>query len=169
MSKQVLDGVKVADFSWVAVGPCSTRYLADHGATVVRIESMQHPETLRSAGPFKNNEVGVNKSGFFGRYNANKYSAALNLQHPKAKELIIKFVQWADLVTESFAPGVAKRLGLGYEELKMVKPDLIMISTSNQGQTGPYAQMPGYGQQTTSLTGFTNLTGWPGRDPSIIH
>ena len=81
MSSKVFDGVKVADFSWVGVGPRVTEYLAEHGATVVRIESMSHPDTIRLASPYKDGKAGVNRSAFWGRHNTSKFSVSLNLNH----------------------------------------------------------------------------------------
>jgi benzylsuccinate CoA-transferase BbsF subunit len=82
-------------------------------------------------------------------------------------EIAKKLVAWADVVAENMTPGVMVRLGLGYDELRKVKPDIIMLSTANEGQTGPRAQRFGYGIQLTALCGLTNITGWPDRDPAI--
>jgi crotonobetainyl-CoA:carnitine CoA-transferase CaiB-like acyl-CoA transferase len=169
MTKQVFEGIKVADFAWVIVGPRSTQHLAEHGATVVRIESTTHPETLRMAGPFRENKPGVNRSAFYPRYNTNKYGVSLNLNHPKARDIALKLVEWADIVSESFPPGRMKKWGLADEDLVKVKPDIIMFSACNQGQTGPHAKQPGYGVQLASLAGFTNLTAWPDRVPGGIY
>lgn len=169
MAEQIFEGIKIADFSWVAVGPRSTQYLAEHGATVVRIESMTHPEVLRMAGPFKESKPGINRSAFYCRYNTNKYGISLNLNHPKAKEIARKLVNWADIVSDAYPPGMMKKWGLAYEDLVKIKPDLIMFSACNQGQTGPHAKQPGYGVQLSSLAGFTNLTSWPDSVPGGIY
>ena len=166
---QIFDGIKVADFSWVIVGPRSTQYLAEHGATVVRIESVSHPETLRTGGPYVDFQVGINRTGFYGRYNTNKYGASLNLGHTKGIEIAKRFVEWADIVAESFVPGRMKAWGLDYEELVKIKPDLIMLSACNQGQSGPQASQPGYGVQLASLSGFTHMTGWSDRAPAGLY
>jgi len=165
----IFEGVKIADFSWVAVGPRSTMYLAELGATVIRIESTTHPDTLRTAGPFKDNKPGLNRSAFYARYNLNKFSVTLNLNHPKGPEVAKRFVKWADVVADAFPPGVMKKWGLSYEDIRKIKPDIIMFSTNNQGQTGPHASHPGYGVQLASLSGFTYLTGWPDRDPAGLY
>jgi benzylsuccinate CoA-transferase BbsF subunit len=166
---QIFDGIKVADFSWVIVGPRSTQYLAEHGATVVRIESMSHPETLRTGGPFVDFQTGINRTGFYARYNTNKYGVSLNLGHAKGIEIAKRFVEWADIVAESFVPGRMKAWGLDYEELVKIKPDVIMFSACNQGQSGPHASQPGYGVQLASLSGFTHMTGWSDRAPAGIY
>ena len=131
-----LAGLKVLDFCWVAVGPMTTSYLAEYGATVVRIESKRRPETLRNAPPFGSQGQSVNRSGYFANYNANKYGMAVNMIHPQAREFVKRLVAWADLVTENFTPGTLEDWGLGYEELCQVKPDIILFSTSMLGRGG---------------------------------
>lgn len=160
-----LAGVKVADFSWAAAGPITTMYLASHGATVVRIESLSRPCITRVSGPFKDNKPGINRSGMFAFYNANKYSVSIDLSKARSREVIAKLVRWADIVAESFVPGTMERLSFGYEDLKKIKPDIIMFRSSNQGQTGPHARHPGTGLQLVGLAGFTHLTGWPDGEP----
>ena len=88
MEGQVLEGVKVADFSWIAAGPLTTLYLAAHGATVVRVESMRRPDGLRTSGPFKDKKPGINRSGYYAYFNANKYSLALNMTSPRAMPIV---------------------------------------------------------------------------------
>jgi len=165
IGRQALQGVKVVDFSWVGVGPLTTKYLADHGASVIRVESVQYPETFRVTVPFKDNVPGINRSGYFAWYNSNKYGLALDLNKPKGIEVAKRLIAWADIVVQSFRPGVMKRLGLDYEDLKTVKADIIMLSLSAQGQTGPHSQSAAYGIQLVGLSGVTDITGWPDRDP----
>lgn len=165
VNRGALAGVKVADFSWAAAGPITTMYLASHGATVVRVESSSRPCITRVSGPFKDNKPGINRSGMFGFYNANKYSISIDLSQPRARGVVEKLVKWADVVTESFMPGIMEKLGLGYEDLQKIKPDIIMFRSSNQGQTGPHARHPGTGLQLVGLAGFTYLTGWPDGEP----
>ena len=118
MNDEVFKGVKVADFSWVVVGPLTTRYLAAHGATVVRVESMQRPDVVRTSRPFKGEGSNIDRSGYYAFYNANKYSLSLNLNNPYGLEVVKRLVAWADIVTENFAPGMMERWGLSYAELK---------------------------------------------------
>lgn len=162
------DGIKVADFSWVGVGPIVARHLADFGATVVRVESSTRPDTLRLAPPFRDGIPGLNRSAFGAVYNTNKIGLALNLRLPAAREVALRLVQWADIVTDSMTPGSLGRLGLAYEDLRRVKPDIIMYSTTQQGQTGPYREFGGYGQHGAGVAGFHNLTGWPDRPPAGV-
>jgi len=166
--RQVFEGIKVADFSWSVAGPVVTKCLADHGATVVRIESMTHLDPIRTTRPYKDNIPGINRAGFYDSYNNNKYGITLNLNHPKGIEIAERIVAWADVVAESYIPGTMEKWGLGYEELCKINPDIIMFSTCNQGQTGPHAHQRGFGYQLTSLAGLVHLTGWPDRGPSMI-
>ncbi|MDH5695634.1 MAG: CoA transferase [Dehalococcoidia bacterium] len=169
MASEVFKGIKVADFAWVSVGPRTSEYLAEYGATVVRIESRRHYDPLRTTGPYRDNKPGVNLSGFYARYNLNKYSVTLNLAHPKGVEVARLLVKWADIVTDSFSPGVMRRWGLSYEDLVKIKPDIIMMSASLLGQTGPSAGVAGFGLQLTSIAGFHHLVGWPDRAPVTIY
>ena len=165
----IFDGIKVADFSWVVAGPYHTKCLADFGATVIRIESMQRPDVLRYSAPYKDNKPGINRSGYYAFFNTNKYSMFLNLQHQKGIEIARKLVEWADIVIENFTPGTMEGLGLGFSELQKLNPRIIMLRTSQQGVTGPYAKQLGFGPFLSALAGFASLTGWPDRLPQIPY
>jgi len=115
------------------------------------------------------NIVSFNRGPMFNQDNAGKLSIALNLAHPKGVGVAKKLVAQSDIVVESMAEGVMKRMGLGYEELKNVKPDIIMLSTCNQGQTGPHANHPGMGFHLTALAGINYLAGWPDRAPIWLN
>jgi benzylsuccinate CoA-transferase BbsF subunit len=161
-----LEGLKVLDFFWVAVGPMTTGYLAEYGATVVRVESRRRPDPLRSSPPFREAQPGPNRSGYYASYNAGKRALGLNMGHPKAIEVVKRLVAWADVVAENFTPGTMQRWGLGYDELVKIKPDIIMLSTSMFGHGGPLSSQPGYGPVLSSLSGMTGITGWPDRAPT---
>lgn len=163
------EGLKVLDFFWVVIGPMTTSYLAEYGATIVRIESRGRAEVLRSAPPFGGGQRGLNRSAYYANYNVNKYGFGLNMGHPKAIDVVKRFVPWADVVTENFTPGTIEKWGLGYDVLRAIKPDLIMISASMLGRGGPYSRQPGFGPVLSSLSGMTDLTGWPDRDPSTPY
>ncbi len=165
MTTLPLAGLKVLDFCWVAVGPMTTKYLAEYGATVLRVESARRPETLRRAGPFAGGVSGINRSGYFANYNANKHGLAIDMGHPRAPELILRIAEWADVVTENFTPGTLERWGLGYERLRAVNPRLVLFSASMLGRGGPMQTQPGFGAVLSSLAGYTNITGWPDRGP----
>lgn len=159
------DGLTVTDFAWVGVGPISSKFLADHGASVVRVESELRPDVLRANGPFKDNIEGWNRSQFYGDFNTSKRSLALDLKRPEAIEIVKKLIADSDVLIESFAPGAISRMGLGYEEVKAINPRLIMISTCLMGQTGPAAGLAGYGYHAAAIAGFYEMTGWPDRGP----
>ncbi|MBN2062744.1 MAG: CoA transferase [Deltaproteobacteria bacterium] len=165
MVNLALENVIVVNFGWVLAAPMTGKYLADLGARVIRVESIHRPDPLRTSTPYKDNIPGINRSAYHALYNANNYSMALNLKHPKGVELAKRLVEKSDVVIENFTPGAMERLGLSYKDLKEVKNDIIMISMSMQGQTGPYAGYLGFGNQLTGLAGFTQITGWPDRDP----
>ncbi len=168
---QSLKGVKIVEFAAFAAGPVVGKHLADHGATVVHIESKVRPDGFRAHyPPYKDNIHGLNRSGLFALCNNDKLDITINLKKtPKATELAKNIVAWADVVIENFSPGTMGRLGLGYEDLKKVKPDLIMLSSSNLGQSGPHAHHAGFGSQLSSLAGFTHLTGYPDGPPQILY
>lgn len=166
MAKRVFEGIKVADFSWAATGPMCTRYLADYGATVVRVESHTRPDPGRTASPFAERKPSIDRSMFFGRFHPNKYGVSFNLQNLKGRELAYKLISWANIVVESFSPGVMKRLELDYDSIKIANPDIIYLSTSAQGQWGPHSQTRGYGHHAVALAGWPEVSGWPDRAPS---
>jgi benzylsuccinate CoA-transferase BbsF subunit len=167
MSEQIFSGIKVADFTWAAAGPIMTKQLADNGATVIKIESQRHPDSVRLGGPFKDDKPGINRSGFFADFNSSKLSISVDLNHPRAAGVILPLVRWADIVADSFRPQVMKRWGFGYERLREINPRLIVISSSLYGAEGPWSSHPGFGAQGQAIAGFHNMTGWPDRPPAV--
>jgi benzylsuccinate CoA-transferase BbsF subunit len=157
--------VRVADFTWVLVGPITTKALADHGAEVIRIESRTKPDIHRLAYPFKDDVPSLDRAGRFHPYNTSKLSVGLNLARPGGVEVARRIVAQSDVVVENYAGGVMEGMGLGYDELKKVKPDIIMLSSSMMGQTGPFAASRGFGWQLTGLAGFFPIAGWPDSEP----
>ncbi len=164
MNEQALEGLKVLDFSWAIAGPLMTKYLADYGATVVKIESREHPDFLRTSGPFKDGITSPDHTGYFAFFNANKYSMLLKLDHPKSREVVSHLISWADIVVENFVPGTLAKLDWDYEHIRKIKPDIIMISSSGQGQAGPASGVPIGGNWLVALGGFSWFSGWPDRD-----
>jgi benzylsuccinate CoA-transferase BbsF subunit len=166
--KQVFDGIKVADFTWSIAGPMATRELAEHGATVVRVESHKYPCPMRRAGSMMGRSVSINGSFVFANFNTNKLGISLDLSKPRGQEAARRLVKWADIVGESFGPGVIARFGLDYESVRKIKPDIIYFSTSLQGQYGPHSRYQAWGWQAASLAGFYETVGWPDRLPTGI-
>ncbi|MDO8636022.1 MAG: CoA transferase, partial [Dehalococcoidia bacterium] len=167
-----LEGLKVADITWQLTGPFITKYLGDFGATVVRVESLTKPDITRTSIPYRGAKPAINNCGSFLLFNSSKLSMSLNLAHPRAIEVAKKLVAWADVLVTSFAPGVVEKWGLGYDNVKKINPQIIMLSTSVQGQTGPHAKHPGFGWNLNGLAGFNHLTGWPDRGcvaPNIAY
>jgi crotonobetainyl-CoA:carnitine CoA-transferase CaiB-like acyl-CoA transferase len=160
------EGITVADFSWVGVGPISAKFLADHGARVMRIESETRPDVLRGGAPFKDGEPGLDRSQFFGDFNTSKQSLTLNMKLPEAIEIAREVIRRSDVMIESFAAGAIHRLGLSYEEVRKINPALIKISTCLMGQTGPAAPLAGYGYHAGAIAGFYEVTGWPDLPPT---
>jgi crotonobetainyl-CoA:carnitine CoA-transferase CaiB-like acyl-CoA transferase len=149
-------GTRILEFGAGAAGPIATRYFAEHGATVLRVESATRPDFLR---------VGA-YADMFDALNCGKRSVTLNLKHPDGHALAKRLVvEWADAVAENFAPRAMRGLALSYDDLAAAKPDLVMISACLNGQTGPHRDYPGFGGQGAALSGFNYLTGWPDREP----
>jgi len=161
----LFSGLKILEFGGGAAGPLGTRYFADHGATVVRIESSQRPDFIRLLRYTPGVAGGFDASHMFAMVNCNKLGIALDMSRPEGPPLARRLVQWADVVAENFAPKAMTKWGLDYESLRPLKPDLVMISTCLNGQTGPERDYPGFGGQGSALSGFNHLTGWPDREP----
>ena len=161
-----LSGVKIADFAWVGVGPLISKSMADHGATVVHIESATRPDVLRLAPPFKDNEPGMDRAQFMANFNSSKIGVALRLNTEQGRDYARQLIDWADVVVESFTPGTMKQFGFDYATLSQDRPELIMLSTCLRGQTGPESSYPGFGLQGACLSGLHRITGWPDRQPA---
>lgn len=164
---QPFDGLVVADFSWAVAGPLTTKYLAEHGATVVRVESCdpKSMDIVRSVPPYYNDDPSLESSGLFHRLNLNKLSLGLDLGSSGGRELARRLVLRADVVVENFRRGVMKKWGLDYACLSQMNPALIYLSSTNLGQTGPMSDYGGFGNLLTAYAGFYSLTGWQDRGP----
>lgn len=165
-----LDGVTVVEFGGYAAGPAIGKYLANFGARVLHVESRSHPDGFRlQYPPYKDDRVGMERSGCFAFFNDSKQGVSLDVKNPRAVALIYRLIARCEIVIENMRPGVMSRLGLGYPELRAHNPGLVMLSTSNLGQTGPRATHPGFGSQLSSLSGFTELIGAAGGPPSCLY
>jgi benzylsuccinate CoA-transferase BbsF subunit len=165
MAKLPLDGIRIADFTWVWAGPFCTLQLAHLGADVIRIETTTRPCVTRLLPPWPNMEMGLNRSGYFNQYNQGKRSIALNYKVDGAKEVARRLVKASDIVVNNFAAGVMEDLGFGYDELRKLRSDIIMITLSGYGDTGPYHDYVAYGPAQVPLSGLSSLTGYKGWPP----
>ncbi len=164
------DGVRILEFGSGAAGPIATRYFAEHGATVLRVESKTRPDFLRVYALGPKNPHGLEGATMYDGLNVGKRNVTFNLKHPEAVALVTRLVtEWADAVAENFAPRAMKGFGLDYDALAAIKPDLVMVSACLNGQTGPHKDYPGFGGQGSALSGWNWLTGWPDREPVGPH
>jgi crotonobetainyl-CoA:carnitine CoA-transferase CaiB-like acyl-CoA transferase len=159
------EGTKILEFGSGAAGPIASRYFAEHGATVIRVESRSRPEFLRTMAVAMRSPYGLEGSSIFGALNVGKQSIALDLKNPEGVAVAKQLMAWADLVLENFAPKAMRGFGLDYQTMAAEHPDLVMVSACMNGQTGPHRNYPGFGSQGSALGGFTLLTGYPDREP----
>jgi benzylsuccinate CoA-transferase BbsF subunit len=165
----VFDGVKVLELGAGAAGPVATRYFADQGAIVVRVESSKRPDFLRLIHFTKDNPFGLDGAPMFVLMNPNKRSVSINMSKPEGVALVRRLVDWADVVSENFSPKAMSKWGLDYERLRQRKPDLVMVSSCLFGQTGPQRMYPGFGGQGSAIAGFNHMAGWPDREAVGPH
>lgn len=147
MNAGILNGTRVLDFTRVLAGPYATRVLADFGAEVIKVQSKR---TERSGEP--------NLNEYFCNWNRNKRSMTLDLNHQEARQIVLELAGISDVVVENFSPRVMSNWGLNYEKLRIVRPDLIMLSMSGMGQTGPWKDCLAFAPTIQSLGGLTYLT-----------
>ncbi|HEY1930233.1 MAG TPA: CoA transferase [Caulobacteraceae bacterium] len=160
-----LKGLKVLELAWVVAGPRVGRMLADYGATVVRVDSAARTDPTRVVGPFPAGEPDYANSALWDNVNAGKLGLALDLTRPEARQVVLDLCRWADVVTESYAPGQLEKWGLAYPALAAVNPGLIMLSSSLMGQDGPLSRTAGFGNVGAAASGFQVLVGERGREP----
>jgi crotonobetainyl-CoA:carnitine CoA-transferase CaiB-like acyl-CoA transferase len=158
-----LDGFKVLDLTRFLSGPYCTMVLADMGANVVKVENFPEGDDSRRLGPKINGE-----SYPAAMPNRNKRSLAVNLKEEQGRELFLRLAQKYDLVIENFRPGVTERLGIDFQSVRAVKPDIIYCSITGFGQTGPYRDRPGFDIIAQGVTGFMRMTGAPGGEPAKV-
>jgi len=161
-----LEGIRVLDFTWVVAGATGTRMLVDFGAEVIKVESAQSPDPIRFGPPFAERKVGINRSGWFNNVNRNKKSIALNLHHPTGVEIAKRLAAVSDVVTENFTPGTMEGWGLGYDDLKAVKSDIIYCAVSGYGPGGRNSRYTSWGPTAQATSGMTIMSGLPGDEPA---
>ncbi len=169
MHRLPLEGIRVTDFTWMQAGPQATQYLAVMGAEVIKIESRRRLDLMRKY-PLRGSvaEPSTDMNSVFAVCNCSKKSCTLNLSKPRAVEMIKEIIKISDIVVENFAPGAMERLGLGYLSLKQVKPDIIMLSISGLGGTGPEKSYLAYAGTAHALSGLTSLTGYLNGSPTTV-
>jgi benzylsuccinate CoA-transferase BbsF subunit len=160
-----LEGVRILDFTWAWAGPFATLQMAHMGAEVLRIESEKRVCITRAIPPFADDAPGPNRAGYFNQYNQGKRSITLNLADRAGLQVAYDLVPHCDVVIENFAGGVANKMGLGYDKLRQLRPDIVMLSMSGYGQDGPYRGYLGYGPPAAALSGFFFTTGYHGMPP----
>lgn len=163
MDMQILSGITVLDLTRVFCGPYCTMWLGDMGAKIIKIEQPNVGDDTRQWGPSQNGA-----SAFFANLNRNKYGVTLNLKSPEGKAMFLKMVEQADVVVENYRPGIMKKMGLNYEELRKVNPRIIYASASGFGTYGPYSDQPGYDIVAQAMSGIMSLTGHKGGPPTRV-
>lgn len=155
-----LRNLRVLDLGTMVAGPVAGTLMADFGAEVIKVEQPGVGDTLRGLGPFSKGE-----SMWWNVDGRNKKSVTMDLRKPQGQEILKRLVAKADVVIENFRPGTLEKWGLDYDALSKINPNLIMLSVSGFGQTGPYAGRAGYDRIALAFSGVMNLIGYPDRPP----
>ena len=164
MMEMALSDVRVLDLTHYLAGPFATKLLAGYGADVIKIERPGSGDPARAMGPYPGDVPDPEKSGTFFHLNLNKRSVTLNLKSDTGREMFKEMVKSADIVVESFRPHVMPELGLSYEVLKEIKPNIVLTSITNFGQTGPYAEYKAGEMVLYGMGGPMYTKGQPGRE-----
>ena len=159
-----LNGLRVVDFGHIVAMPFASQWLAFMGAQVICIESRQRPVN-RMRPPYADGNPGVNRSGAFNLLNMSKLSLTVNLREEAGRQIVQDLVRQSDVVTENFSTGTMEKLGLGYRELVRLRPDLVMLSVSAAGRTGPMKDFVGFHAAVLMLSGMASITGYSGGHP----
>ena len=170
MERLALQGIRVVDLTQIWSGPFSTQLLADLGAEIIKIEPIYRLDPDRgmswpAVGHTLPGDRPYNRSGSFNEHNRNKYAITLDLKKPRGNDLFKQLITHADVVIDNFSAGVMSRLGLGYEDLKAIRPDIIVLSMPAFGNTGPEKGYIGYGPVQEELAGVTSITGYADGPP----
>jgi benzylsuccinate CoA-transferase BbsF subunit len=160
-----LAGLRVLDFAWIGAGALVTKALAELGAEIIRVESRARPDNLRSSPPFRPGTSGLDASGYFASRNPGKKSVALNMKHPKAREIALELATRCQVFTSNFRTGVLERWGMAYEDIRKVNPSIVFLAMPMQGSDGPHRDYVGFGSTIGALAGLVHTTGLPGRVP----
>lgn len=161
-SKRMLEGYLVLDFTQVLAGPTTTRYMAEMGADIIKVEFAPTGDISRGV-PYMHD----GRSAYYVQQNRGKKSLCLDLRNPAAAPIIRELIQKADVLVENYAPGVIGRLGFGYDVVRGINPKIIMCSISTFGQDGPLANRPGYDFIGCAYSGVLSMIGERDRPPSL--
>ncbi len=165
VASKPLAGLKVLDLFWVVAGPGATRMLADYGATVIHVESRNRLDMLRAVPPYIDATPDPERTPGFHSTHANKLNLSLDLGTVEGRAVLADLIRWADVYGESFSPGVIDRMGFGYDAARSLNPDIIMVSSSLLGQSGPWREYAGFGNLAGAVCGFYQLAGAPDAPP----
>jgi benzylsuccinate CoA-transferase BbsF subunit len=160
MRPDFLKGIRFTDLTWAGAGPFGTKVFSDFGAEILKIESMSRPDPVRRGGPFKDGVPGTNRSGYFASRNTGKRSISLDLKEKEGREIALRLIAQSDVVSNNFGPGAMERLGLTYDEVRAVKPDIIYLSMPMYGEDGPLSTLLGVGMTIAAVTGLMWMTGY---------
>lgn len=161
----VFSGLTILAFCWAVVGPLTMKFFSDHGAKVIRVETSKRPCVMRTSAPYKDGTPNLNRGGYFNYHNSNILSLTLNMELPEARDIAKRLAVECDVFMENYTPGNMEKWGLSYEELKEIRPDIIMLRQSGYGSWGPYAKLPAFGMVLVPIAGLPNFIGWPGKEP----
>ncbi|HUY28990.1 MAG TPA: CoA transferase [Candidatus Binataceae bacterium] len=167
MARLPFEGIRILDFGWIYAVPHATAWLGALGADVIRVESTLAPDLVRFL-TGTDGVPGFNRSGIYHAINFSRRGIALHLAHPKAQEIARRLVKLSDVVTENFTVGNMRKYGLDYEQVRKIRPDIIMLSGTPLGQDGPFARTVGFGPTTQAFAGLCHLTGYPNGFPCGI-
>ncbi|HAL46227.1 MAG: CoA transferase [SAR202 cluster bacterium] len=162
-----LTEIRITDFTWVLAGPFCTRTLADMGAEVIKIEARNRPDPHRNYVNRTNDQPDPFPYGAFDNFNRNKLSLTINARDPEGLGLIKDLISVSDVVTENFRGGVLKRWGLAFEDMREARPDIIGLSMSGFGQTGPYKDYASHFHIPQAMSGYTYLSGYENDVPVV--
>ena len=166
-SKPLAD-LKVADFSWLMIGPMTVKPLADYGAQVIHVESSVRVDNQRTAPPHKDGILDPECAGDYSQVRTGNRSITLDIASPEGLRVAKRIIAWADIVFDNFAVGTMQRLGLGYDDIRAINPEAIVLSCNGQGPGGPHSASKGGGGHYAALAGLNELTGWPAGEPGYL-
>lgn len=165
MKPDFLDDIRFTDLTWAGAGPFGTKVFSDFGADIIKVESTVRLDSVRTGGPFRDRQYGVNRSGYFASRNTGKKSFTVDSKSDEGRAVIFDLVRKSDVVTNNFGPGAMDRMGLGYEVVKAVKPDIIYLSMPMYGEGGPLATLLGVGMTISAVSGLMWATAHEAGEP----